>query len=68
MRVYLAIVLFACSLTAALAVRCAEQADCDASKCCAGLPFFGGICRNFTPVGQNAKLLTKSFPCLEISM
>ncbi|GFT29897.1 prokineticin domain-containing protein [Nephila pilipes] len=41
---------------------CVEQAECDESQCCAGLPFFGGICQNFTAEGGKCHVEDKIVP------
>ncbi|GFT18321.1 prokineticin domain-containing protein [Trichonephila clavipes] len=62
MRFYVAVAFFSCALTAVLAGRCADQESCLAGQCCAGLPFFGGICRALTPVGGKCKVVDKILP------
>lgn len=37
----------------ASAGRCAEQAECAAAQCCAGIPWFGGTCRAMSAEGKN---------------
>ncbi|PRD28021.1 UNVERIFIED_CONTAM: hypothetical protein NCL1_33701 [Trichonephila clavipes] len=53
---------FFCVLVIVAADSCVEQAECDASQCCAGIPFLGGICQNFTAEGGKCHLVDKIVP------
>ncbi|GFY56597.1 prokineticin domain-containing protein [Trichonephila inaurata madagascariensis] len=53
---------FFCVLVIVAADSCVEQAECDASQCCAGIPFLGGLCQNFTAEGGKCHLVDKVVP------
>ncbi|GIZ03925.1 hypothetical protein CEXT_318111 [Caerostris extrusa] len=62
MNYFLSAIFFSGVLAVVSAQACIEQAECDASQCCAGVPPFGGLCQNFTAEGGKCHLVDRIVP------
>ncbi|KAF8781945.1 uncharacterized protein LOC129964156 [Argiope bruennichi] len=62
MKSFLCAIFISCLLVVVSAQACVEQEECDETQCCAGIPFLGGTCQNFTAEGGKCHVEDKVVP------